>query len=144
MSLQDELKGLLGDVVSLYFRAHGHHWNVEGEDFAQYHKLFQKIYEDVYSSIDPIAENIRKLGDYAPFRLERFAELATIPDSDKKDTSPKSLAKDLLKANTHVLERLRDVYETADKAREYAIANFLADRLGMHQKWDWQLKASVG
>lgn len=141
--MKNDLKSLLGDVVSLYFRAHGHHWNVEGEDFAQYHELFETIYEDVYSSIDPLAENIRKLGDYAPFRLERFAELATIPDNEKKDTSPKALAEDLLKANNHVLEKLRDVYETADKDREYAISNFLADRLGMHQKWDWQLKAST-
>jgi starvation-inducible DNA-binding protein len=143
MSLKDDLKGLLADVVSFYFRAHGHHWNVEGEDFAQYHKLFQKIYEDAYSSIDPIAENIRKLGDYAPFRLARFTELAKVPDAGSSKTDPKSLAKDLLKANDYVVGRLRELYVVADGEKEFAVANFLADRLDAHQKWGWQLGASV-
>lgn len=141
--LKNDLKGLLADVVSFYFRAHGYHWNVEGEDFAQYHELFEEIYSDVYGSIDPIAENIRKLGDYAPFRLERFADLANIPGTGSAKADPKTLAKDLLKANDYLVDKLKDVYETADKEREFAIANFLADRLDMHQKWAWQLKASV-
>lgn len=141
--LKDDLKGLLSDVVSFYFRAHGHHWNVEGEDFAQYHELFETIYSDAYSSIDPIAENIRKLGDYAPFRLERFNSLAKIPDSSSTKTDPKVLAKDLLKANDYLVERYRNLYTVAEDEKEFAIANFLADRLDMHQKWSWQLKASV-
>ncbi|NDH64821.1 MAG: DNA starvation/stationary phase protection protein [Microbacteriaceae bacterium] len=143
MALKDDLKNLLSDVVSFYFRAHGHHWNVEGEDFSQYHALFQEIYEDAYSSIDPIAENIRKLGDYSPFRLERFIELANIPDSSKTQSTPKSMAQDLLKANEYLIVKLKDVFSTADTENEQGIANFIAERIDMHQKWAWQLKASL-
>ena len=143
MSLKNDLKSLLADVVSFYFRAHGHHWNVEGEDFSQYHGLFEDIYSDAYSSIDPLAENIRKLGDYAPFRLERFIELAGIPDKASEKTTPKAMAEDLLKCNEYLVEKLKDVFDVAAGEREQAIANFLADRLDMHQKWSWQLKASL-
>ena len=143
MNLADTLKVLLSDVVSLYFRAHGHHWNVEGQDFSQYHDLFSDIYEDVYGSIDPIAENIRKLGDYAPFRLERFVELKGVPDMNRTATDARSLATDLLEANDYIVNQLKSAFKVATDADEQAIANFIADRLDMHQKWSWQLKAST-
>lgn len=142
MSLAKELSELQADVTVLYFKAHGYHWNVEGEDFHQYHDFFSDIYEDIYGSIDPIAENIRKLGEYAPFKLDTLIKLSSLEDS-KVDPSPKAMAKDLSKDNDKVIEKLKSVFDTAIKEDEQAIANFLADRLDMHQKWAWQLKASV-
>jgi len=142
MALSKELSELLGDVVAFYFRAHGYHWNVEGEDFSQYHGLFEDIYEDVYSSIDPIAENIRKLDEYAPFKLDTLIKLASLEDS-KVPTKPVAMAKDLLKANGEVIEKLKKVFHTANDADEQGIANFIAERIDMHQKWAWQLKAST-
>ena len=141
--LAAELKSLLADVVSVYLRAHGYHWNVEGPDFAQYHALFESIYSDTYESIDPIAENIRKLGDYAPYRLERFSELATVPTSNRVANDARSLANDLLAANEFLVNRLKSVFKVADEADEQGIANFISERIDMHQKWVWQLRASV-
>ena len=141
--LAAELKSLLADVVSVYLRAHGYHWNVEGPDFAQYHTLFESIYSDTYESIDPIAENIRKLGDYAPYRLERFSELATVPTSNRVANDARSLANDLLAANEFLVNRLKSVFKVADEADEQGIANFISERIDMHQKWVWQLRASV-
>lgn len=142
MALTKELSELLGDAVAFYFRAHGYHWNVEGEDFSQYHGLFEDIYEDVYSSIDPIAENIRKLDEYAPFKLDTLIKLASLEDS-KVPTNPRAMAKDLLKANEKVIEKLKSVFDTANSDNEQGIANFIAERIDMHQKWSWQLKAST-
>jgi starvation-inducible DNA-binding protein len=142
MALTDELSELQADVTVLYFKAHGYHWNVEGSDFGQYHSLFQEIYEDIYSSIDPIAENIRKLGEYAPFKLDTLIKLTSLSDS-KVDTNPKAMAKDLLKNNEQVVGKLKSVFDTANEANEQGIANFIAERIDLHQKWSWQLKAST-
>jgi starvation-inducible DNA-binding protein len=142
MSLTDELSELQADVTVLYFTAHGYHWNVEGSDFGQYHSLFKKIYKDIYSSIDPIAENIRKLGEYAPFKLDTLIKLTSLSDS-KVDTNPKAMAKDLLKSNEQVVGKLKSVFDTANEANEQGIANFIAERIDLHQKWSWQLKAST-
>jgi starvation-inducible DNA-binding protein len=141
--LINSLRGLLADVVALYFRAHGHHWNIEGPDFAQYHGLFGDIYEDIYGSIDPLAENIRKLGEFAPFRLDRILELKTLPDNSRTMNDAKSLAKDLLEGNEFLIGQLKAVFKVADSLDEQGVANFIADRIDMHQKWSWQLKASV-
>lgn len=140
--LVKSLKVLVSDVVTFYFMAHGYHWNVEGQDFSQYHSLFSDIYEDAYGSIDPIAENIRKLDDYAPFSLQKFLDLRTIDFKDVQ-TNPKAMAKSLLTANDSLLGTLKDTFEAAMKADEQGIANFLSERIDMHQKWAWQLRAST-
>ena len=67
------LVDLISDTVDLTHRAWGFHWNVSGSDFAQYHALFGEIYESLSDSIDPIAENIQKIGFDAPFDIREFA-----------------------------------------------------------------------
>lgn len=142
MALADDLMTLQSDVVVFYLKAHGYHWNVEGADFAQYHALFESIYSDAYDSIDPIAENVRKLGKYAPFKLATFIKLSTLKDTNVP-TDPKSMALDLLDANEALIAELKTVFTTANKANEQGIANYIAERIDMHQKWSWQLKAST-
>ena len=136
------LKVLVSDVVTFYFMAHGYHWNVEGQDFSQYHSLFADIYEDAYSAIDPIAENIRKLGDYAPFSLKKYMELTTVTFKDV-EPSPKAMAKALATANESVIKTLNDSFDKATKANEQGIADFISGRIDMHKKWAWQLRAST-
>lgn len=142
MELVKALKTAMANVVTFYFMSHGYHWNVEGQDFSQYHDLFGKIYEDVYGSLDPLAENIRKMDDYAPFSLQKFIDLRTVEFKDV-DPSPKAMAKALLKANETVLETLNDAFKAAEKADEQGIMDFLASRIDMHMKWAWQLRAST-
>ena len=141
-ALTNDLKTLLSDSVTMYFVAHGYHWNVEGSDFSQYHALFESIYEDVYSSIDPIAEDLRKLDEYAPFTLSKFIDLRTVESVEVAPT-PKAMAKALLKVNEGVLVTIGKAFDSATKANEQGIANFLAERDDMHKKWHWQLTASL-
>ena len=142
--LNEELTELLADVVSFYFRAHGAHWNVKGSDFSEYHKLFLKIYEDVYESIDPIAENLRKLGSLAPFTLGSFMALRSIDDAPTTLQDPMALANDLLAANDIILDELSDAFDCASAYNQQGVANFLAGRIDQHQFWKWQLTASLG
>ena len=142
--LAEELKELLADVVSFYFKAHGAHWNVMGPDFSEYHALFGEIYEDAYGSIDPLAENIRKLGKPAPFQLAAFAAMSEIPQDLAIITDAKALAMDILSANDIVIEELSEAFTLASAHNQQGIANFLADRIDNHQKWKWQLSSSLG
>jgi starvation-inducible DNA-binding protein len=126
----------LSDVVTFYFQAHGSHWNVKGPDFQEYHELFEEIYEDVYSSIDPIAENIRKLDhDRAPFELSEFSKYRTFEDVKTEDDSSRSLTEKLHENNDKVLETLVAAFHAANHAYQQGIMNFLAERIDMHQKW---------
>ena len=134
----------LSDATTLYFQAHGSHWNVKGFDFQEYHELFETIYEDIYSSLDPIAENIRKLDHpRAPFELDEFIRYRTFEDVKTEGDSPSALSKKLHENNTHMLDTLRAAFRAAEDADQQGIMNFLAERIDMHQKWAWQLKSSL-
>jgi HK97 family phage prohead protease len=141
--LVEELNEAFADVFSFYLRAHGAHWNVVGPNFAEYHRLFEEIYSDVYESIDPLAESLRKLGVSAPFSLPQIIELRDLGDSNVGNQAP-ALAADLLAANDIVIDSLADVLESATAANQQGIINFIAERIDFHQKWKWQLSASLG
>lgn len=137
------LRVLLANTISFYLRAHGFHWNVKGPDFAQYHRLFGDIYEDVYESVDDIAENILKLNGMAPFRLPELMALRSIVDQSVATPLPSDMTADLLNGNDAMLLSLRSTFEVATVANEQGIADFVAGRIDQHQKWGWQLRASL-
>jgi starvation-inducible DNA-binding protein len=136
------LKELLANQFAMYLKAHSAHWNVEGPMFSTFHEFFQEIYEDVYSSIDPTAEDIRKLRQFPPFTLADLNKMRTVED-DKFSTDPIELSADLYAANERVLESISAAFDAASLADEQGIANFLAERDDMHKKWRWQLKATL-
>lgn len=140
--LADALNEALSNTIVLYFSAHRAHWNVEGVDFREYHDLFEDIYSDTYGSVDGIAENIRKIGGF-PIGLSEMEDMAAYED-DSATTDARELAMDLYEKNQSYIDLIKSVFNIANDANEQGIANFLAERIDMHEKWDWQLRASLG
>lgn len=139
--LKKQLKETLATVFSMYLKAANFHWNVEGPDFYQYHKLFEDIYTDVYDSIDPLAENCRKIGTYTPASYKRFSELSQIEDQ-LEPLSASAMLERLHADNQIVIESLNKALAEAQKNSQQGLMNFLADRIDQHQKWSWFLRAS--
>lgn len=136
------LKELLGSTVAFKYKAQGYHWNVEGDDFQQYHELFSEIYESLDSSIDPMAEWIRMLGDYAPFKLSRFSELSKIAEVDVT-SDPMAMAADLKSNHDASAAAFGAASIKASELGQKGLENFLADCMTAHQKWSWQLRVSL-
>jgi starvation-inducible DNA-binding protein len=141
-SLQSSLQKTLADAFTMYFKAHTFHWNVEGPDFKQYHDLFGEIYEEVYGSIDLIAEHIRQIDAYTPTTLKQLSGL-TVVTEDETVMPALQMIKSLMDANSMVLASLMLSYRDADNASELGLANFLQDRIAAHQKHAWMLKATL-
>jgi starvation-inducible DNA-binding protein len=141
-SLQLSLQKTLADAFTMYFKAHTFHWNVEGPDFKQYHDLFGGIYEEVYGSIDLLAEHIRQIDAYTPTSLKQLSGL-TVVTEDETVMPALQMIKSLMDANSMVLASLMLSYRDADAASELGLANFLQDRIAAHQKHAWMLKATL-
>jgi starvation-inducible DNA-binding protein len=124
----------------LYFKAHSYHWNIEGPDFAQYHKFLGKFYESVYGNVDPIAEHIRSLDSYAPVALSRMLELSDIEETDIIPPALTMLS-NLKNDNERYMMHLRAGIAAAESANEPAVGNFLQDILDQHQKQGWMLRS---
>jgi len=140
--LQLSLQKTLADAFTMYFKAHTFHWNVEGPDFPQYHDLFGEIYEEVYGSIDLLAEHIRQIDAYTPTSLKQLSGL-TVVTEDETVMPALQMIKSLMDANSMVLASLMLSYRDADNASELGLANFLQDRITAHQKHAWMLKATL-
>ena len=140
--LADNLKTLLGTQFAYYVKAHGFHWNIESPDFYQYHNFFQAIYEDAYSAIDPIAEYIRALGEYAPGSLERFLELSIIRGQTKIPRA-RLMIEELLANSEQLIDLLNQCFADATAENKQDIANFIAERLSQQNKFAWQLRSSL-
>ena len=140
--LSDLLKTLLGTQFAYYLKAHGFHWNVETPDFYQYHKFFQKIYEDAYSAVDPLAEYIRSLDEYAPGSLKRMLELSVIPGQTKVPRA-RLMIEELLADSETIVDLLNQCFESATNENKQDVANFIADRLSQQNKFAWQLRSSL-
>jgi starvation-inducible DNA-binding protein len=127
---------------SFYLKAHNFHWNVEGPDFQEYHKLFETIYEEVYESIDPFAENIRKLGSYTPGSYTRLSMLTQI--DDETGVPPvMGMVEELLSDSDKSVKVFKMVYDLAEREGEHGLSNFLAERMDAHRKHSWMLRASL-
>lgn len=136
----DLLKELLADTFSLYLKAHYYHWNVEGPDFKQYHDFFGEFYEEVYGSVDKIAEEIRALGAYAPGSFQRYLELSNIK-GEIDIIPPREMVMRLLADNNTYLATLKETYMSADAEGHLGLANFIQDRMDAHNKHKWMLTA---
>ena len=140
--LVGSLYTLLSEATAFYLKAHGAHWNVVGENFSAYHELFEEIYSDVHASLDPIAENLRKLNSPAPAELKDLAEMAN-GATRAESYEAEALAADLYAANEKLIENIMVAFKAATDLNEQGTANFLAERQDKHKKWSWQLRASL-
>jgi starvation-inducible DNA-binding protein len=141
--LINELKSLQANVVAMYAQSHGYHWNVKGMLFKELHAFFLEIYEDVFDSIDPISENLRKLGADAPFGLNTWFNSASVQVNEDPNLSPVQMLNELISVNNVILTQLKKVFVFADTQNEQGVANFIAERIDQHQFWNWQLTATL-
>lgn len=144
VDVAQKLAVLLSDVVTAKFILHGYHWNVTGPDFGEFHEFFETLYEDYDASIDPLAENILKLGFPAPYLLNDFSEMTCINEERLDGMSSRALLESALRVNSHVIECHYSTFALVSDANKQGLADFLAGRIDVLEKWNWQIKAFLG
>ena len=141
--LTTAIKVLLANATVMYYKAHQFHWNIEGAEFTQYHEFFGDLYTDVYNSVDPIAELLRKLDDYAPVSLDELFKFKTLKEETTRVEKLADIFTSLIAANQEVLDSLNKVFTIANTNKQQGVCNFIADRIDTHQKHAWFLRASA-
>jgi len=136
------LKTAFASEFSFYLKSHNFHWNVEGPLFGQLHELFERIYTEVYGSIDTFAEHLRALQIYTPASLQKFSMLTTVEDENHvPDWS--GMLEELLLDSDRMAEIFRITFDMAEAHGDHGLSNFLADRQDAHKKHSWMLRASL-
>jgi len=140
--LTSALRVLLADNVALKHKSQGYHWNVEGDDFPQFHDFFGHIYENFEGATDTFAEWLRMLKMYAPYRITDFFDISTVTEPILVgDVEP--MLKDLYDSVELHIDNLIVAGDLANDAKEYGLANFFAERQTECQKMCWQMRVSM-
>jgi starvation-inducible DNA-binding protein len=140
--LKTSLKIVLANTYAMYFKAHGFHWNVEGKDFSQFHSFFSGIYEELFGAVDTIAEEIRALDDYAPYNMSELSSMTTVKESNIYGVDVSGMLADLIDANGSVIEALNSAHQLAEAENNRGLVNLLEERLDVHAKHGWMIRAS--
>jgi starvation-inducible DNA-binding protein len=136
------LKTAFASEYAFAIKAQNFHWNVEGPLFGQLHELFDKIYTEVYGSIDTFAEQLRALQVYTPASLSKFSMLTKVED-ENDILGFQDMLRDLLADSDRMAEIFRITFDMAESAGDHGLSNFLADRQDAHKKHSWMLRSSL-
>ena len=136
------LKTAFASEFCFALKAQNFHWNVEGPNFFQYHALFEKIYDEVYGSIDDFAENLRKSGTYTPASLQRF-NMLTVVDDETDILPAEAMIGQLLEDSEKMASIFKMVFQMAEDRGEHGLSDFFAARQDAHKKHSWMLRATL-
>ena len=143
--LQASMQRVLADTFLMYIKAHAYHWNVVGPDFSQYHKFFGDLYEELWSAVDVIAEHIRVIDGFVMANLINYSEISTV-DLVKDELNPfppQAMFMQLAVDNQKVIDSLKAAHMLAEADNNHGLINFIEERLDVHAKHGWMLKATV-
>ena len=141
LEIAEGLKRLLADSYTLYLQTHNFHWNVTGMQFRELHLMFEEHYTEMAIAVDDIAERIRTLDVAAPGTYKEFAKLSSIEEVEGVPSSTE-MVKLLTKGHEQVIKTSRDVLKVAQAADDESTASLVSDRMRIHEKTAWMLRAT--
>ena len=135
------LSSILANEMTLYVKLRKFHWNVCGESFMEFHKLFEAQYTELEASIDNVAERISKLGGKSIGTMKEFADLTIIKESPNHYPTQKEMVKELLGDHETIIVHLRkDVDTSTDFNKDAGTADFLTGLMKAHETMAWTLR----
>lgn len=140
-AVAESLTLVLANEVALYTKLRKFHWNVAGESFMEFHKLFETHYKITENYIDEVAERIGKLGAQVVGTLHEFEKLASIKEHPGKFPSSKEMLTELLSDHESIIIELRKmVTQCANKLNDAGTADFLTGLMESHETNSWVLR----
>ena len=140
LKIADCLKCLLADSYTLYLQTHNFHWNVTGKQFRELHLMFEEHYTELAVAVDDIAERIRTLDVAAPGTYKEFSKLSSIKEVEGVPSSD-AMVDLLTKSHEQVVKTSRKVLKLAQDADDESTAALVSDRMRIHEKTSWMLRA---
>lgn len=139
-AVAEELKKLLADSYTLYLQTHNFHWNVTGVRFRDLHLMFEEHYTELATAVDEIAERIRSLGVFAPGTYKTFAELSAIEPVENIPCA-EDMVTILMHNHEQVVRTCRNALAVAQEAEDESSSSLISDRMVIHEKTAWMLRA---
>jgi len=103
--------------------------------------MFEEHYTELAIAVDDIAERIRTLDVAAPGTYKAFSQLSSIAEAEGVPTSTDMVGL-LTKGHEQVIKTARQVLQLAQGADDESTAALVSDRMRVHEKTAWMLRAT--
>jgi starvation-inducible DNA-binding protein len=144
-ALSEALNAIVADTLALYMKTKNFHWHVSGPHFRDYHLLLDEQSEQIFATVDDLAERVRKIGGTTLRSIGHVARLMRIKDNDEDFVAPLDMLRELMADNKATIEAMRAAHELADEHEDVATASLLETFIDAAERRTWFLfEASRG
>jgi starvation-inducible DNA-binding protein len=138
-AVAEAINKLIADTFALYIKTKNFHWHMSGPHFRDYHLLLDQHGEQIYATIDPLAERVRKLGEPTLTSVGAIARLTRIKDDDRQYVAPEEMLGELIDDNKACIKAMREAHEICDDAEDVATASLLENFIDETERRVWFL-----
>lgn len=118
------LNVLIADAFALYIKTKNYHWHISGPHFRDYHLLFDEQADQIFATIDVLAERVRKLGGITVQTIKQIHELQKVKEDDSLPDAQQMLI-NLEEENRALVKRLRAAHDVCDEHEDCATESIL-------------------
>jgi starvation-inducible DNA-binding protein len=134
-----QLNPLIADAFAMYVKYKNFHWHMSGSHFRDYHLLCDEQADQVFETIDVLAERVRKLGGLTIHSIGQISQLKHIIDNDEPFLEPDQMLHHLLEDNKIFADQLRQAHQVCEDANDVATASFLEVYIDEAERRAWFL-----
>ena len=137
------LNGLVADAFTLYIKTKNFHWHMSGSHFRDYHLLLDEQADQIFASIDPLAERVRKLGGITIRSIAEICKLASLSEENAEFVTPDDMLRELMNDNKLVISNMRKAHEICDDNDDIATASLLEVYIDESERRAWFLFETI-
>ncbi len=139
VAIAKALNVLVADAFALYVKTKNFHWHMSGPHFRDYHLMLDEQSDQIFASIDPLAERVRKLGERTVLGIGHIGKLTNVEDNDAEFVPPGEMLKILMEDNKAMAAKMREAHGICDDNDDPATASLLEIYIDETERRTWFL-----
>jgi starvation-inducible DNA-binding protein len=136
-AIAEAVNGLVCDAFALYLKTKNFHWHMSGPHFRDYHLLLDEQGDQIFATIDPLAERVRKLGATTVRSIGQVGRDTRV--QEETFVAPLAMLEELTSDNKAMAKAMRDAHEICDEHGDVATASLLENFIDETERRTWFL-----
>ena len=138
-AISKSVNGLVSDAFALYVKTKNFHWHMSGPHFRDYHLMLDEQGEQIFATIDPLAERVRKISGNTIRSIGQIHGMTRVADNDAEYVTPLDMLRELVSDNKAMAKNMRDAHEVCDEHEDVATASLLETYIDETERRTWFL-----
>jgi len=133
------LQQQVANAFILYLNYKHYHWQTFGPLFRDLHLLFDEFAEEVYGTIDEMAERVRMIGQTPVSRIEEFLTTASIKSAKQSDDM-REMIREADQNSMQIIKEMREAIKICDNNDDPGTGDVFTRFIQIHEKQEWWLR----